>query len=108
MKIRRDPPIQLSRGPVLDESPEPPFRMIEAPRPPIRQWTVQDPHWASPAVFENAAMAWEHASAVCEAGAPAVVRHPEGGVFYVFREDTAVEVSTRHRCVGTTRRVVEP
>lgn len=84
------------------------MRAIGAPRPPIQQWTVQDPHYPRLAVFEAAAPAWEHASAVCEAGAPAVVRHPEGGVFYVFRESPEVEVSTRHRCVGTTRRVVEP
>lgn len=74
----------------------------------IRQWTVREPHRAGPAVFEDAAQAWEHATATCEAGAPCVVRHPEGGVFYVFRQDASVEVSTRHAYVGTTRRVVEP
>ena len=75
----------------------------------IAQWTVRGPHQISPAaVFEDAGAAWEYASAKCEAGQPAIVRHPEGGQFYVFRRDDLVELSTRHQIVGNTRQVVEP
>jgi hypothetical protein len=74
----------------------------------IPNWTVKTPHSPGVAVFEASGPAWEHASACCEAGSPSVLTHPDGGVFYVFRADDFTELSTRHRMVGTTRRVVEP
>ena len=74
----------------------------------IPQWTVKSPHGAAtPAVFETELSAWRYAAESCQAVAPCIITTPDGGVFYVFRSDRLVELSTRH-VVGTTRRVVEP
>jgi len=76
----------------------------------IRQWVVQNPHGsrADREVFDTAAAAWDHAAAVAESPSPVVITYPNGCVYYLLRQSELVEVSTRHRHVGTTRRVVEP
>lgn len=74
----------------------------------IRQWTVRTPHGSYTHVHEAFSTAWAQATSCAESVAPSVVTGPDGTVFYVFREDKLVEVSTRHTAVGTTRRVVEP
>lgn len=74
----------------------------------IRQWLVRTPHGAAASVFEDAESAWLYAADCAEAAAPSVLTLPNGLRYYVLREDDMVEVSTRHKLVGTTRRIVEP
>jgi hypothetical protein len=74
----------------------------------IPNWTVKAPHDPGVAVFEAAALASARAFEVATDHSPSVLTDPDGHVWYVFRASDLVEVSTRHRMVGTTRRVVEP
>jgi hypothetical protein len=76
----------------------------------IPQWTVKAPHAVGERLFEDEARAWAHARMEAGAAAPSVITEPpeRGGVYFVFRAAEEVEVSTRHRFAGTTRRVVEP